>query len=696
MADARGEYWYLDDGVEPTKITVPELRSILLKHGVHYPASAKKPALVELFTVNVLPQAAKIQRQAARTVRSTRGIVDVPSSASTTTTDDAEDEDTLIPPPSAVRQTPRRRTRATTAEHEEEEPAPARTPARRAKTPSRTVPNKHARDADADTDGQPAYQRTRKSLAPQTKEPTPDPEAWHRPTADSPFTQENPFQSGSSPAPEAHARDRRRKTMGFEQKERRKSDATRRRTYQPQVSQQDDGVVVPTRKTFEMPVARVKKEQAVVAMPDSGDEGEEYTPEEQLELVRERAENGQVDILPPRRRRDPSKTASTVQAFLLTLFATAFALLGGVWREEKFAIGFCNTGSVAPTAIAGVEIPEFATGLLPQCEPCPPHAYCYPKLQVECEKDFIKKPHPLSFGGLLPLPPTCEPDTEKTRKVTQVADHAVQMLRQRRAQYECGEEDAKGNVVQSPEVSVSDLKEGLLAKKSKSLSNAEFEDLFAKALGEIPARQEVVEQSDGTTGERRLASTSLAELTLACSIRRSLRESLERHILEIVGLVLFIASGAYGKHTITSNRALEAHAKQLASDVFDRLANQSALAQQEPGAYQDRGLSMNQLRDDVLRNEFSSSRRMNLWKRVQKKVEHNSNIRAAVREGASGDVTRMWEWIGPVRLLEDGYSSGKRDGGRRSLGWTSTPGSSPPEVKDMKEGQRWDDGHPQY
>jgi hypothetical protein len=168
---------------------------------------------------------------------------------------------------------------------------------------------------------------------------------------------------------------------------------------------------------------------------------------------------------------------------------------------------------------------------------------------------------------------------------------------------------------------------------------------------------------------------------------------LERHLLQIVGIVLFIASGAYGRYAITSSRTLEARAKQLASDVFDRLANQSALAHQEPGAYQDRGLSMNQLRDDVLRNEFSSSRRMNLWKRVQKKVEHNSNIRAAVREGASGDVTRMWEWVGPVRLLEDGYSNGKRAGARRSLGWTSTPGSSPPEIK---EGQRWDEGHPQY
>ena len=497
MADARGEYWYFEAGVEPTKITVPELRSILLKHGVNYPSSAKKPQLVELFTTNVLPQAAKLQRAAARTVRSTRGIVDVPSSSgSTTTTDDAED-DTLVPPPSALRQSSRRRTRATTAEEEDDRPAPIpmRTP-RRAKTPSKTIPNKHDRDAEFDTDAQPAHSRQRKNFTPQVKQPTPDPEAWHRPAADSPFTQDNPFQSGSSP-PNPDPRDRRRKTMGFEHKERRKSDANRRRTYQTQVDQQDDGIVVPTRKTFEMPISRVKRqEQAVVAMPDSGDEGEEYTPEEQQELSLERAKNGEVDILPARHRRDPKKTASTIQAFLLTFCATLFAICGGVWREEKFAIGFCGVGPDTLTEIAGVEIPEFAVDYLPQCEPCPLNAICYSNLKVECHKDFIKKYHPLSFGGFLPLPPTCEPDTEKTRKATQVANHAVQALRKRRAEYECGEDDGQGNAVQSPDVTVAELKQQLINKKGKSLSNEEFEDLFAKALGEIPNRQEVVDTTD--------------------------------------------------------------------------------------------------------------------------------------------------------------------------------------------------------
>jgi hypothetical protein len=138
---------------------------------------------------------------------------------------------------------------------------------------------------------------------------------------------------------------------------------------------------------------------------------------------------------------------------------------------------------------------------------------------------------------------------------------------------------------------------------------------------------------------------------------------------------------------------MEARAKQLAGDVFDRLANHAALSIQEPVAYPDKGMSMTQLRDDVLRNEFSQRRRQKLWERVQKKVEFNSNVRAAVRTTTSGDVGRIWEWTGPIKLLEDGRSSGKRESGRFSLG----RGSSPPAVaKDVQEAQRWDEGRPIY
>ncbi|KAF2853866.1 sister chromatid separation protein-like protein [Plenodomus tracheiphilus IPT5] len=677
MADHRGEYWYLDNSVDANKITVPELRSILLKHGVTYPSSAKKPALVSLFIDYVVPQAAQVRRAQADTKRSTRGIVDVPSSsASTVTTDDTGDE-TLLPPPSTVRRTSRRTTRQATEDRD--------TPAPRAKTPSRAVPAKHSRAFEPEEDERPAARRTRKSVTPAAREPSPDPEAWHRNDVASPFTQENPFQSGSSPAlPDIASRDRRRKTLGSELKDKRKSDAHRRKTFQPNAEQLDEGIVVPSRGTFDVADPRQYKEE------DSTDAGEEFTPEEQLELVRDRAKAGKTDMLPPRRRRQRSKASGTIKAMSLTLLSTALVAFAGVWRQEKIAVGFCGIGRDSK-ALAGVEVPDWlneAVPILPQCEPCPPHAQCFRGLDLRCDSDFIRKEHPLSLGGLIPLPPTCEPDSEKTRKVNSIANRAVQVLRQRNAQYECSEPDAQGNLVESPKLSEKDLKQQMAATKSKGLTDQEFGELFDRAFPEVALREEVVVTTNGTTGERRLASTSLAELPVLCSIRRSVRRSLKRYLFQIVITIVTIATVSYGNYSYKKNRSMEARAKQLASDAFERLANQAAWSIQDPSTYPDKGISMAQLRDDVLRDEFSASRRKKLWERVQKKVERNANIRAAVKTTNTGDVARMWEWVGPTKLLEDGRSS------RFSFG--NSVGNSPPSGSKPGSMQKWDEGRPIY
>lgn len=495
MADARGEYWYFDPDVEATKITVPELRSILLKHGVSYPSSAKKAVLVGLFQDQVLPQAAQLQRQYARTKRSTRGITDMPSSTDSTTNDEP-DEETLLAPPASVRRTSRRTTRASTEESEHAAPAPAP----RGKTPSRTVPTKHSRVSDGEVEERPPTRRTRKSVTPAIKEPSPEPEAWHRQEVGSPFTQDNPFQSGS-PALADPARDRRRRTLNLDHKEKRKSDPYRRKTYQPKSEQLDEGIVVPTRRTFDVSVPHPhdehdEHEHENQDEPDNYEPGEEFTGEEQLELMRERAKSGEVDILPPRRRKQPSKALETLKAFSLTLLSMTAVVIFGVWRQEKYAVGFCGVGKPS-TALAGVDIPDWAEPLLPQCEPCPPHATCYQDLQVECARDFVKKEHPFWLGGLFPLPPTCEPDTEKTRRIGIVADRGVQILRKQRAAYECGETDAQGKPVESPEVGEAELKQQLTTLKRKGMSDEEFDSLFQSAGVEIERRDEIVVNANG-------------------------------------------------------------------------------------------------------------------------------------------------------------------------------------------------------
>ena len=115
-------------------------------------------------------------------------------------------------------------------------------------------------------------------------------------------------------------------------------------------------------------------------------------------------------------------------------------------------------------------------------------------------------------------------------------------------------------------------------------------------------------------------------------------------------------------------------------------------------------ISVNQMRDYILRDEFSAAKREEIWKRVRPVVEANANIRSSVKEGRAGEVSRLWEWIGMLPELEDGARSGGREKGRLSLGPIQSPGrnESPvvvPASTGMVEGlghRHWDEGRPIY
>lgn len=158
----------------------------------------------------------------------------------------------------------------------------------------------------------------------------------------------------------------------------------------------------------------------------------------------------------------------------------------------------------------------------------------------------------------------------------------------------------------------------------------------------------------------------MASVPLSCAIRRHLRQTLRQYFWQLVAFLSLLSTGAYGRHRITSGRETERRAKQLASLALEKLGIQASLHAQEPDVYQENYISMAQLRDDVLRDEFSASRRKKLWEKVQKKVEGNANVRPMVREGRTGDVGRVWEWVGAVGMLES--PQGAETGNRRKSG----------------------------
>lgn len=494
MASPDDELEYLSPSFDPASLTMPRLRNILMSHDIAYPSSAKKPQLVDIFTQELKPKARKILAARDRVRRTSKGITDMPSSQEGTVNGDHDDDAGSMPPP-PVPDTPRqRRSRKTASLSAEPIPESSTTKA----SGSRRSSSKHARQSDTETDKDqehkhPVARKSRKSEAtPVVKHEEPDVQA-RPPMRGGVFSDENPFQSGSSPpAPGEH----RRRSVGISS-DRKKNTTGRRKTEgvpNPSIKQ-EDGIIPPSSRTFEVPISRLNQRNVKSEPEDGLEAGEDFTPEEQLELVRERAANGEVDILPPRRKKQNKKSTIPKSA----PWVVFLALLGGYatwWRQDKLAVGYCGIGRPS-NAVSNVQIPEWASALKPTCEPCPQHAICYPNMDTKCEQDFILQQHPLSLGGLIPLPPTCEPDGEKVRRVKAVADRAVEELRERKAQAECGTlRDDKGKDM-SAEIDEQDLKKVVAKKRRKGMSEAEFEELWRPAIGEIMGREEVVSSSDG-------------------------------------------------------------------------------------------------------------------------------------------------------------------------------------------------------
>lgn len=475
MAD--DEFAYLQADFDPNTLTVPRLRSVLVAHNVAYPSSAKKPDLVNIFNDQVAPQGRKILRAQTQTKRSTRGIVDVPSSQSSAVDDAEDDDENSAPAATPARRSTRRSTRLASEEIVEPTPRASR---RTVATPStaRRASSKHARIEEDEEQPEPRHVKRQAQPKPQ---PIEEP-VYRYEGPESPFSRDNPFQSGSSPPSAARSKsgDRRRTTLGpSADKERRKSRDLRRRTDGYTTVKHDDGIVVPSRSTFDMPVDLEM---------DNVPAGEDFTPEERQDLVKAESA-GETTALARRRRRKQKKSGLATAAPWTILLA----MLGGVatvWRQEKLNVGYCGVGEPS-NSLGGVDLPEWASFAQPQCEPCPQHAYCYPDLKTVCEPDFILTSHPLSLGGLVPLPPTCEPDSDKVRKIKSVADFTVESeLRTRNAQYECGE-------TTTPEVAEPELKVTMSAKKSKRMTDEEFDDLWGSAIGEVVGREEVESRVDG-------------------------------------------------------------------------------------------------------------------------------------------------------------------------------------------------------
>ena len=155
----------------------------------------------------------------------------------------------------------------------------------------------------------------------------------------------------------------------------------------------------------------------------------------------------------------------------------------------------------------------------------------------------------------------------------------------------------------------------------------------------------------------------------------------------------------YLRYIISASRSDTARVPALVAAALDRLATQAARFPR--GETGESWISVGQLRDDVLRDEFSDTRRASIWKRVEAVVERNANVRASVREGRGGDMSRVWEWIGSVELIEEPWSSGRSSDHRERVSFggpvteVTSDGPTVPYGAEAMQ-RKWDEGRPVY
>ncbi|OBT88843.1 hypothetical protein VE02_03173 [Pseudogymnoascus sp. 03VT05] len=691
---------YLQSNFEPSTLTVPRLRSILVSHDIPYPSGAKKPQLIEIFTDKVLPQSRKIISARSRARRTSKGI----TNADRSDAGSLEEEQPILPPPSASRTKSARKPSARIREDtiDSEEPR-ART---RSRSPVKQTPRvtsaKHPRAATEDSSEPDTIRRTvrktRKSEAPIVKSEDLDEDFPRKGAA---FSYDNPFQSGSSPISSSRSPsgERRRKTL-HETPAKRKSSATpRRRTADIPQSRADDGITPPSSATFEL--AHVPMDHSIEFDDNAVETSEEFTPEEQLQLDTERAAGRASTPIARRPKKKSPGSGFNAKGPLWVVFLTMLGGYAAWYRQEKLAVGYCGVGRpAAPIVSSKLEhLPDWALALAePECEVCPQHAFCYERLETACEPDFVLRPHPLALGGVVPLPPTCEPDGEKVRRIKVVADRAVEELRERRAKFECGAKEEGGEVVKTVEIGEQELKKRVSDKRRRGMGQAEFEELWAGAIGEIMGREEVevVKDEPTTPGYPRLSSSSLAALPLSCALRRSLRLAVARHRLQIAILALITTILLYARAKYSSYLAISAKIPELISLTLDRLAEQAARHAMDPVACPEAYIPISQLRDDVLRDEHSLTKRDAIWQKVRNVVEMNANVRSAQRQDRNGEIARVWEWIGAVagQVAErERRKSGRVSWGE--FGEASSPVSGTDGGPEVVQ-QRWKEGRPIY
>lgn len=99
----------------------------------------------------------------------------------------------------------------------------------------------------------------------------------------------------------------------------------------------------------------------------------------------------------------------------------------------------------------------------------------------------------------------------------------------------------------------------------------------------------------------------------------------------------------------TQKRVEDKRVAELVQIALDALRNQELAHHTDPITTPYPYLSSLQLRDLILQEVHSVTKRQRIWSAVERIVESNSNVRTNLEETPGGDELRVWRWVGSAR-----------------------------------------------
>ncbi|BGP29857.1 inner nuclear membrane protein enriched at telomere/subtelomere region [Rhodotorula toruloides] len=353
------------------------------------------------------------------------------------------------------------------------------------------------------------------------------------------------------------------------------------------------------------------------------------------------------------------------------------------WREEKLAAGFCDTNASTNALVASrhtslaVPLPDLPPSLLhfadhlhlrPSCTPCPAHGYCADGAFVGCTVDYVPRQHPLRLGGLIPISPACVPDTEKLMMVAMQASKASRLLRQRRGEVICKGLEKHRRKQGQAEAWIYGLNaEAVLAalrseneRAGRPFAEDVLEEVNRIALRDLEAHGEVVVWQDEDGPDDYWYAAKTAEMSLSCRARLAAIQSAKRHKSALAGFLGFLSILAWLRSKFRSRRANAEKVRQLVQVALRQLQQQERAHYADPVLIPFPHVVPSHLRDLILQDEHSPSRRAALWKGVEKVVEGNANVRVMSVE-QNGEEMRGWLWTGPTGRIEVGLGEEREE-----------------------------------